>query len=296
MQKASVIIPYYKKKSYIRKTINSVLNQTYKRIEVIIVYDDEDKLDLPYIKEIKNLDKRIKLIINKKNLGAGPSRNIGISKSKGDYLCFIDADDYWKKNKLQSIYDHIIKNKADLYYHNLIINEINSNSRKNCLYDGKIKINKPILDNLILFGNKIPQSSVVVKKKLIEKVKYISEKKNYVTWEDFDLWIKISKITNKFYFIKNKLGFYWVDDKKLKKLKNYIKIINNFEKYYSNDINIIKNKYRKKNLDWVNLSKSIYYFKTKKFKKGIHFLKKLSKKEIIHSYKNYLKKKIIYPK
>ena len=102
------------------------------------------------------------------------------------------------------------------------------------------------MDNLILFGNKIPQSSVVVKKKLIEKVKYISEKKDYVTWEDFDLWIKISKITNKFYFIKNKLGFYWVDDKKLGKLENYVKIINNFEKYYSNDISIVKNKFRKK--------------------------------------------------
>tara|TARA_Y100000741_G_C18211321_1_gene541832 strand:- start:94 stop:987 length:894 start_codon:yes stop_codon:yes gene_type:complete len=289
----SVVLPTYNC-NYVSRSIESVLKQSYKHWELLIIDNNSKNL---YFKKIKSYkDKRIRYFkINNKGIIA-KSRNLGVKKSKFNWVAFLDSDDYWKKNKLQSIYDHIIKNKADLYYHNLIINEINSNSRKNCLYDGKIKINKPILDNLILFGNKIPQSSVVVKKKLIEKVKYISEKKNYVTWEDFDLWIKISKITNKFYFIKNKLGFYWVDDKKLKKLKNYIKIINNFEKYYSNDINIIKNKYRKKNLDWVNLSKSIYYFKTKKFKKGIHFLKKLSKKEIIHSYKNYLKKKIIYPK
>ena len=80
-----------------------------------------------------------------------------------------------------------------------------------------------------------------------------------------------------------------MDDKKLGKLKNYVKIINNFEKYYSNDISIVKNKFEK-NLDWINLTKSIYYFKINQFKKGIYFLNKLNKKEIIYTFKKYLKK------
>ena len=287
--KFSVILPTYNC-NYVSRSILSVINQSYKHWELIIV--DNNSRDL-YYKKIKSFkDKRIRYFkINNKGVIA-KSRNLGVKKSKFNWIAFLDSDDYWKKNKLQIVYDHIIKYGADLYYHNLIIHEINSSFKKNCLYDGKITINKPILDNLILFGNKIPQSSVVVKKKLIEKVKYISEKKDYVTWEDFDLWIKISKITNKFYFIKNKLGFYWVDDKKLGKLKNYVKIINNFEKYYSNDISIVKNKFRKKNLDWINLTKSIYYFKINQFKKGIYFLNKLNKKEIIYTSKKYLKKKI----
>ena len=287
--KFSVILPTYNCK-YVSRSILSVINQSYKHWELIIV--DNNSRDL-YYKKIKSFkDKRIRYFkINNKGVIA-KSRNLGVKKSKFNWIAFLDSDDYWKKNKLQIVYDHIIKFGADLYYHNLIIHEINSSFKKNCLYDGKITINKPILDNLILFGNKIPQSSVVVKKKLIEKVKYISEKKDYVTWEDFDLWIKISKITNKFYFIKNKLGFYWVDDNKLGKLKNYVKIINNFEKYYSNDISIVKNKFRKKNLDWINLTKSIYYFKINQFKKGIYFLNKLNKKEIIYTFKKHLKKKI----
>ena len=89
MDLISVIIPYYRKKDYILKTINSVLRQTYKNIEIIIIYDDEKKEKLKLIKKIVNLDKRIHLIINKYSLGAGLSRNKGIKKSKGKYITSI---------------------------------------------------------------------------------------------------------------------------------------------------------------------------------------------------------------
>ena len=86
MCKASVVIPYYRKKQYLKKTIQSVLNQSFKKFEIIIIYDDVSKDDLNFVKNIKKLDKRIKLYVNKKNMGAGLSRNFGISKSKGKYI------------------------------------------------------------------------------------------------------------------------------------------------------------------------------------------------------------------
>ena len=82
MHKISIIIPYFKKKFFFKKTILSILNQTLKRFEVIIIYDDEDKSDLNFIKKLIKKDKRFRLIINKKNLGAGESRNIGIDVAK----------------------------------------------------------------------------------------------------------------------------------------------------------------------------------------------------------------------
>ena len=111
MHKASIIIPYYKKKKFINRTLNSVLKQTYQNFEIIIVYDDEDKSELGYVKNFQKLDKRIKIIINKKNYGAGISRNIGINKSKGSFICLIDADDFWKKNKLKTQIRFMLENK-----------------------------------------------------------------------------------------------------------------------------------------------------------------------------------------
>ena len=78
MDLVSIITPYYKKKKYIESAINSVLQQTYKNFELIIIYDDENKEDLNFLKKIIKKDKRIKIYINKKNLGAGRSRNKGI--------------------------------------------------------------------------------------------------------------------------------------------------------------------------------------------------------------------------
>ena len=101
MTKISVIIPYFKKKKFFKKTINSVLCQTHNNLEVIIIYDDENKKELDFIKEITKKERRVKILVNKKNLGAGYSRNIGIRYATGKYISFIDADDIWKKNKLE---------------------------------------------------------------------------------------------------------------------------------------------------------------------------------------------------
>ncbi|MDB9821060.1 glycosyltransferase family 2 protein [Candidatus Pelagibacter sp.] len=97
MKLVSIIIPYYKKRNYIHRAIKSILKQSYKKFEIIIVYNDPDKNDLPYIKKIKKIDKRIHLIINTSEVGAGHSRNIGIKKCKGDFIAFLDSDDEWKK-------------------------------------------------------------------------------------------------------------------------------------------------------------------------------------------------------
>ena len=75
MDLISVIIPYFKKKNFIETTIKSVLNQTYKHFEIILIYDDNDFSELEFLKKLNQSDTRIKIILNKKNLGAGESRN-----------------------------------------------------------------------------------------------------------------------------------------------------------------------------------------------------------------------------
>ena len=109
MDLVSVIIPYYKKIRFINKSISSVLEQTYPKIEIIIIYDDEDKSELEFlVKQYKSNDK-IKIINNEENIGAGLSRNKAIKYSNGKYICFLDADDYWKKEKIETQINFMIE-------------------------------------------------------------------------------------------------------------------------------------------------------------------------------------------
>ena len=96
----SIIIPYFKKKTFFEKTIKSKSNQSYKNFEIILIYDDLDQNELSFVKKVLRKIKNKKILINKKNLGPGNSRNKGILKAKGNYIAFCDADDVWKKNKL----------------------------------------------------------------------------------------------------------------------------------------------------------------------------------------------------
>lgn len=95
----SIIIPVYNAEKFLDETINTVLNQTYKNFELILVNDGSKDKSVDVIKKYN--DKRIKLIDNKNNKGAALSRNDGIRKAKGRYICFLDADDLWNKEKLE---------------------------------------------------------------------------------------------------------------------------------------------------------------------------------------------------
>ena len=83
MQLISIIMPYYQKIDTVNRAIKSVVNQTYKKFELIIIYDDNDLEEYYKIKNFIKNNKKIKLIKNKKNIGAGKSRNIGIKNSMG---------------------------------------------------------------------------------------------------------------------------------------------------------------------------------------------------------------------
>ena len=103
-------MPYYNKIEYVENSINSVLEQTFENFELIIIYDDELKKDLDFIETLVKKDKRIRLIVNDKNLGAGESRNKGIKHSKGETIAFIDSDDVWEKEKLEIQLNFLKKN------------------------------------------------------------------------------------------------------------------------------------------------------------------------------------------
>ncbi len=106
--KISVIMPVYNAEKFLKDSIESVLNQTYKDFEFIIVNDGSTDSSLNIISEYKEKDNRIK-IINQENRGVSTSRNTGILSSVGRYVSFIDADDIWTTNKLETQIDFFLK-------------------------------------------------------------------------------------------------------------------------------------------------------------------------------------------
>ena len=118
MPLVSVIMPYYKKIDFVKNSINSVLNQSFQNFELILIYDDTNLADLEIIEnEFKN-NSKLKIIKNNKNFGAGISRNIGISKSSGEIIAFIDSDDFWLQQKLEKQLNFMNLNNLDFIFCN----------------------------------------------------------------------------------------------------------------------------------------------------------------------------------
>lgn len=109
----SIVLPIYNVETYLNRCINSVVNQTYENIEVILV-DDGSKDSCPSICDDWTLrDSRIK-VIHKENAGLGMARNTGIEKATGRYICFFDSDDYIRKDTVEQIVGRVVETRADL--------------------------------------------------------------------------------------------------------------------------------------------------------------------------------------
>jgi glycosyltransferase involved in cell wall biosynthesis len=266
----SVIIPTFNRISLLKKTISTVLNQTYKDFEIIIIDNYSTDGTLEYLKKLK--DKKINFYQIKNNGIIAKSRNFGIVKSLGEYIAFLDDDDWWDENKL--LETTIKLNEGfDLVYHNVFLHG-KKIKKSNCRL-----LKKPIFDDLFCNGNPILTSSVIVKKKLLFDVGKMSEEQNLIASEDYDTWLKIAKKTNKFCLIKKCLGHYLVSEKSFwrkndnieKIFINLDQIIQNHKNDYSHDI---------KNITWVDYLKAKYLSEKGDFKKSNFYLKELSKKNI----------------
>ena len=126
MNKISVIVPVYKVEPYLRKCIDSIINQDYKNLEIILV-DDGSPDSCPAIcDEYALKDNRIK-VIHKENGGLSDARNAGLDIASGDYIFFVDSDDWIEKETLKECFDLIIKESSDavitMYYNNAGISE-----------------------------------------------------------------------------------------------------------------------------------------------------------------------------
>ena len=205
----SVVIPTYNRSEELKRALESVLSQTYKNFEVIVVdnnsTDDTDAM-------LKSLnDQRIRLLKIKNNGVIAASRNLGINASNGEWIAFLDSDDWWHSNKLEKVMRYC-NSGYDVCYHDL---KIVSSQGRFSLHQKKMsgyQVKNPVFNDLIQLGNALSNSSVVVKASLIKQAGGLCEDKNLIGSEDYECWIRLSKLSDKFKYIPEVLGCYWIGD------------------------------------------------------------------------------------
>ena len=232
----SIIIPTFNRAYCLNRTIQSVLDQKFQDFEIIIV-DNYSTDNTDEVIDSFN-DERV-ILLKVKNEGiVAVSRNLGIKKATGKYIAFLDSDDWWLPNKLQSCID-ALSNGLDLVYHDLYLvkSEVGFNRRSNVMCSRGLT--DPVFYDLLLNGNTICNSSVVVKRRLLMEIEGISEIKELVGCEDFDCWLRIASLTNKIGRVDGVHGCYWVGDDNLsshpRKLMNINAMGKRYRSYFKSD-------------------------------------------------------------
>jgi glycosyltransferase involved in cell wall biosynthesis len=212
--------------------IESLRAQTYPDWEAIIVnnYSKDDTV------QVVNsfVDPRLRLV-NYRNDGViAASRNEGIRRARGDYVAFLDSDDWWKPQKLEESVKHL-EQGADVVYHDLLF--VTSPRQRFFWRTARAReLKSPVFTDLILNGNGLCNSSVVVRRKHLEAINGLAEERDLIGSEDYDAWLRIAKHTEKFKRIRRTLGYYWVGGGNMTSAERSLRNLDAIEKRYADAI------------------------------------------------------------
>ena len=230
----SIITPCFNSELFIEDTIKSIINQTYKNWELILIDDFSNDNTIKIIEKFN--DHRIKCFYNKKNIGPAYSRNLGLKESNGRFLSFCDSDDIWEKNKLQIQVKFMIDNDIPISYTSYSIidlegNELNKiiKSKKEINYYGYLKSTIIGMSTSMIDTNKVTNISFI----------------DLRTRQDTYLWISLLKRGHKAYGIDDVLVKYRMHNNSISSNK-YLAAKRVWYLYY--------------NLEKLGIYRSIYYF------------------------------------
>ncbi len=236
--KISVIVPVYNVEKYLKKCIESILKQTYKNLDIILVDDGSTDESGKICKQYEAKDNRIR-VISQNNMGLSAARNTGIDASKGDYIAFVDSDDWIEYDMYEILINSIINYNADI----AISSTRNIDESNNILGDNRDLINDDIqifnkhdMMSRYLLGGWIPAWDKLYKKELFNNIKFPVGKIN----EDEAIMLKILDRTTR--IVVNNNAVY-----------NYLK----------RPMSITTSKFSRKKFDWLDNSyNNLQYIKS----------------------------------
>ena len=274
MPKVSVVLPIYNVEKYLPKCIESVIAQTLKDIEIICVNDCSNDNSENIIREYMKKDDRIKIINNEKNIGVGFSRNIGVDCSNGEYISFIDSDDFIENDYLENLYSTAIKYDADIVFTNNIytVNEVKGYIKpyyhnrlekwkkdfKDKCFEGKSNFNVSTTEKentpeypLVAVWNKLYKKSFILNNNL--------KFQNYIVSEDSEFFYKYLVYNPNMYY-NNKVKYYYVQRK-----SSAVHSIEKDEKTVSDALSVFRNIFNFYKEKKINLLKESSFYNFNSF-------------------------------
>ncbi|GEL68114.1 glycosyltransferase family 2 protein [Marinilactibacillus psychrotolerans] len=222
----SVVIPTHNRGDLLFKSINSVLNQTYKDLEIIVVSDGSSDTTDEAMKKLERENHKVNYITYKQAKGANYARNLGIKASHSEYIAFLDDDDEWLPRKIEAqlkVFES--DDNIGLVYTGINIVYVNEGLEYQSLSGKSGDLSKSILLNNVIGAT----PNVMVKKNILEKSGVFDEE--MPAKQDYDLWIRICQYTKVGFVPEAMMNYYNVTGKKqisssTKKHENAIDLIN----------------------------------------------------------------------
>lgn len=248
--KVSIVIPTYNVEKYLKRCIESIINQTLDEIEIIIVNDGSTDMSGKIADELSKIDSRI-IIINQENKGLSGARNTGLNAARGEYIAFIDADDWIEMQAIETMYKYAKDNDCEVVQCNHKI--VKNNTVENI--SNEIPVYKVLNEEEIeiyLKGQLIQGKLRTYAWDKIYKLSFLKDNNLYFQdiqrFEDWYFFIEIISKVKRFLVVENCFYNYWMEEGSLSR------------RYYSNYENLVLDIHNKKleyMLNW-NLNTKLY--------------------------------------
>lgn len=233
----SIIVPTYNRAEKLRRALLSLVQQTHRDFEVIVCDDGSTDNTGEVVESLKH---QLPLTYMRDEHWGGPARprNRGIKAARGEWISFLDADDWWYPNRLEVVRQHL--EGADVVYHALHTSTGNGINRWR-----KTKarqVHPPVVAELLSRGNALTNSGVTVRKAIADDAGGLTEEKTIVSLEDWDFWLKIAKITGRFRYISRCLGAYSVDKDNITEFTE--RQVQRIEAFYDRNLGLLSGRER----------------------------------------------------
>jgi glycosyltransferase involved in cell wall biosynthesis len=226
--RVSVVIPTYNRARDLRRALASVLSQSFQDYEILIIDNHSDDDTAQVVESFH--DARLRLLSVHNHGVIAVSRNHGLAHAAGEYVAFLDSDDWWLPAKLERCV-RALDAGADVVYHDLYLaRSASQRPRLRRAYTWQLR--PPVLADLLERGNALVNSGVIVRRSVLEAAGGQSEDPRIASWEDFECWLRLARLTERFQRLDEVLGFYWLGGGNLTAPARTVRNLNHLRELY----------------------------------------------------------------